>query len=86
MMKMAVPFLLDKPESGGLGISTVQESFIYGTIGMVFSLIGGIAASYVVQTRNQAMPASCGDYSERCNSVVSGACQCSDPAWKWWHA
>jgi len=48
MLKMTQPFLLDPPSVGGLGISTEALGIIYGTVGMIFLLLGGIAGSLMV--------------------------------------
>ena len=49
LMKMVVPFLLDGREVGGLGLTTGQVGFVYGTVGIIAltcgGLIGGIIAS-----------------------------------------
>ncbi len=49
LMKMVVPFLLDGREVGGLGLTTGQVGFVYGTVGIIAltcgGLIGGIVAS-----------------------------------------
>jgi len=49
LMKMVVPFLLDGRELGGLGLTTGQVGFVYGTVGIIAltcgGLIGGIVAS-----------------------------------------
>ena len=49
LMKMVVPFLLDGREAGGLGLTTAQVGFVYGTVGIIAltcgGLIGGIVAS-----------------------------------------
>ena len=49
LMKMVVPFLLDGRELGGLGLTTGQVGFVYGTIGIIAltcgGLMGGIVAS-----------------------------------------
>ena len=48
-MKMVVPFLLDGRELGGLGLTTGQVGFVYGTVGIIAltcgGLLGGIVAS-----------------------------------------
>lgn len=41
-VKMLTPFMLDPVESGGLGLSTAQSGLIYGTVGVVALLFGGI--------------------------------------------
>jgi len=49
LMKMVVPFLLDGREIGGLGLTTGQVGFVYGTVGIISltcgGLIGGMVAS-----------------------------------------
>ena len=47
LSKIAVPFLLDNVSSGGLGMSTEDVGFVYGTVGVVFLLIGGLAGGFV---------------------------------------
>jgi len=42
LVKMAAPFLLDTDEVGGLGLSTTQVGFAYGTVGLLMLTIGGI--------------------------------------------
>lgn len=48
LLKITSPFLLDTPENGGLGISTTQVGFIYGTIGVIALTLGGIAGGFVM--------------------------------------
>jgi len=49
LVKMASPFLLDTKEVGGLGLSTSDVGFVYGTVGVIAlslgGILGGIAAS-----------------------------------------
>ncbi|PIF06192.1 MAG: MFS transporter [Draconibacterium sp.] len=47
LVKMALPFLLDSIEKGGLGLSTSQVGMIYGTIGIIALTIGGIAGGWL---------------------------------------
>ncbi len=42
LVKIINPFLLDAPEAGGLGLSTAQVGFVYGTIGIIGLTLGGI--------------------------------------------
>lgn len=42
LVKLASPFLLDSPDAGGLGLSTGQVGFVYGTVGVIALLAGGI--------------------------------------------
>ncbi len=48
MLKMAQPFLLDPVEKGGLAISTADVGIIYGTVGMLFLIAGGILGGFLV--------------------------------------
>ncbi|MDD3320964.1 MAG: MFS transporter [Paludibacter sp.] len=42
LVKIASPFLLDGRELGGLGLSTEAVGITYGTIGIIFLVLGGI--------------------------------------------
>ncbi len=48
LVKLASPFLLDNPEVGGLGLSTLNVGTIYGTAGMIALTIGGILGGIVI--------------------------------------
>ena len=48
LVKMAAPFLLDNKDAGGLALSTESVGYIYGTLGIISLLIGGILGGYVV--------------------------------------
>jgi len=48
LVKLASPFLLDKPEVGGLGLETAQVGFAYGTVGVVSLLLGGILGGIAI--------------------------------------
>ena len=48
LVKIASPFLLDANSAGGLGISTTSVGFIYGTIGVIGLLLGGIVSGILV--------------------------------------
>ncbi|WP_035139913.1 MFS transporter [Fischerella sp. PCC 9605] len=48
MLKMTPPFLMDKFGKGGLGISTAEVGYLYGIVGIVFLLIGGIIGGYLI--------------------------------------
>lgn len=49
LVKLASPFLLDGRDVGGLGLTTGQVGFVYGTVGVISltlgGIVGGIAAS-----------------------------------------
>ncbi|MCX7798554.1 MAG: MFS transporter [Melioribacter sp.] len=48
LVKLAAPFMLDMRESGGLGLSTSDVGFIYGTLGIISLIIGGIIGGYLI--------------------------------------
>jgi len=48
LVKLASPFLLDERTDGGLGLTTSNIGFIYGTAGMIALTIGGILGGIVV--------------------------------------
>ncbi len=47
LVKLASPFLLDSQEAGGLGLTTGQVGFVYGTIGLLMLSVGGILGGFV---------------------------------------
>jgi len=51
LAKIAPLFLLDSKAVGGIALSTEQVGFIYGTIGVIFLVIGGITGG-IVASRN----------------------------------
>ncbi|MFC5624818.1 MFS transporter [Algoriphagus winogradskyi] len=48
LVKMASPFLLDVKEKGGLALSTSAVGFMYGTIGVIALLLGGILGGIAI--------------------------------------
>jgi PAT family beta-lactamase induction signal transducer AmpG len=46
LVKMASPFLLDSFESGGMALTTGQVGFVYGTIGLIALIIGGVLGGF----------------------------------------
>ena len=48
LVKIAPLFMLDSMEMGGLGLSTSEYGFIYGTLGMIMLTLGGIAGGLLV--------------------------------------
>ncbi len=48
LVKLVSPFMLDGVEQGGMGLSTADVGFIYGTIGVVGLTIGGILGGIAV--------------------------------------
>ena len=51
LVKLAAPFLLDERAVGGLGLSTTQVGFVYGTVGMALLTLGGILGG-ILAARN----------------------------------
>lgn len=47
LLKLIAPFMLDSPEAGGLGLSTAQVGLIYGTVGTIGLMVGGITGGIV---------------------------------------
>ena len=47
LVKMASPFLLDTVDAGGLGLSTSEVGFVYGTIGVLALTLGGILGGFL---------------------------------------
>ncbi len=48
LVKLASPFLLDNPAEGGLGLTTANIGFIYGTAGVIALTVGGILGGIAV--------------------------------------
>lgn len=48
LVKLAAPFLLDAPQSGGLGLSTAQVGLAYGTLGAIALTLGGVLGGWIV--------------------------------------
>ncbi|MEK6553200.1 MAG: MFS transporter [Bacteroidota bacterium] len=51
LVKMAAPFMLDNREIGGLGLTTSDVGFIYGTIGIIALVIGGLLGGFVISRK-----------------------------------
>lgn len=47
LVKMATPFMLDAREVGGLGLTTSEVGFVYGTVGVIALTIGGLLGGIV---------------------------------------
>lgn len=47
LVKLINPFLLDSTASGGLGLSTAEVGFVYGTVGIAGLTVGGISGGIV---------------------------------------
>jgi len=48
LLKLVTPFLLDARAVGGLGLTTRQVGIIYGTIGVIALMLGGLVGGYVI--------------------------------------
>ncbi len=48
LLKMVSPFLLDSIDAGGLGLSTSQVGLVYGTIGVLSLVSGGILGGWLI--------------------------------------
>ncbi|AVH70092.1 MFS transporter [Nostoc sp. 'Lobaria pulmonaria (5183) cyanobiont'] len=48
LVKIASLFLLDKPEVGGLGLSTSDVGLVYGTFGVISLILGGILGGLLI--------------------------------------
>lgn len=48
LVKMIAPFLLDPPGAGGLGLTTAQVGFAYGTVGILALSAGGLLGGYAI--------------------------------------
>ena len=48
LVKIAQPFMLDTPDAGGLALSTAAVGGIYGTLGVIALLLGGILSGIVI--------------------------------------
>ena len=48
LVKLATPFMLDYLQKGGLGLTTSEIGVIYGTIGVIFLVLGGILGGFVI--------------------------------------
>jgi PAT family beta-lactamase induction signal transducer AmpG len=48
LLKLVTPFLIDARAVGGLGLTTQQVGIIYGTVGIIALMLGGLAGGYVL--------------------------------------
>ena len=51
LVKIAQPFMLDTTDAGGLALSTAAVGGIYGTLGVIALLLGGILSGIVISRR-----------------------------------
>jgi MFS transporter, PAT family, beta-lactamase induction signal transducer AmpG len=48
LVKMVAPFLLDSHAKGGMGLTTAEVGVIYGTVGVVALMLGGLLGGFVI--------------------------------------
>ncbi len=48
---MVSPFLLDPRAKGGLGLTTSEVGIVYGTVGVIALLLGGLLGGYIVSKK-----------------------------------
>jgi PAT family beta-lactamase induction signal transducer AmpG len=48
LVKMVAPFLLDPRIRGGLGLTTGEVGIVYGTVGAIALMLGGLLGGYVI--------------------------------------
>ena len=48
IVKIIVPFLLDPRSKGGLGLTTSEVGIIYGTVGVMALMLGGLLGGYAI--------------------------------------
>lgn len=51
LVMMTTPFMLDSRDVGGLGLSTTNIGFIYGTVGVIALLLGGIIGGFAINMK-----------------------------------
>jgi len=47
LVKLASPFLIDGKELGGLALTTSEVGFVYGTVGIIALLLGGLLGGFL---------------------------------------
>jgi PAT family beta-lactamase induction signal transducer AmpG len=48
LLKLVSPFLLDARSAGGLGLTTSQVGIVYGTVGIVALVVGGVLGGWLI--------------------------------------
>lgn len=51
LVKMVLPFLVDPRSKGGLGLTTSEVGIVYGTVGVIALLLGGLLGGYIVSKK-----------------------------------
>lgn len=50
-LKLIAPFLLDPTDKGGLGLTTEELGWVYGTVGVVALTVGGLVGGYAISRK-----------------------------------
>ncbi len=48
LLKLVSPFLLDRVDAGGLGLTTKEVGLVYGTVGLICLVLGGILGGWLI--------------------------------------
>lgn len=48
MLKLVLPFLLDRRTEGGLGLTTSEVGLVYGTVGVIALVSGGVLGGWLI--------------------------------------
>jgi PAT family beta-lactamase induction signal transducer AmpG len=48
LLKLVSPFLLDNANAGGLGLTTQQVGLVYGTVGTLCLVLGGVLGGWLI--------------------------------------
>lgn len=48
LLKLVSPFLLDGRQAGGMGLSTSEVGLVYGTVGIIALVLGGILGGWLI--------------------------------------
>ena len=51
LLKIIVPFLLDPRSKGGLELATTEVGIIYGTVGVIALMLGGLLGGYAIYNK-----------------------------------
>jgi PAT family beta-lactamase induction signal transducer AmpG len=51
LVKIIVPFLLDPRSKGGLALTTSEVGIVYGTVGVMALMLGGLLGGYAIYTK-----------------------------------
>jgi len=51
LVKLVQPFLLDPLDKGGLGLTTSEVGIVYGTVGIIALIVGGLLGGYVISKK-----------------------------------